>query len=252
MEKIISIINQKGGVGKSTTSQSLAAGLSLKGYKILLIDMDSQGNLSFSVGADKQGVSVLEVLKQEVSAPDVIQHIGTIDVIPASISLAGADMQLTETGKEYRLKESIEPLRKNYNYIVIDTPPALGILTVNALTASDEVIIPAQADIYSIDAIGQLYNTIKAVKQYTNKTLSITGILLTRFSDRTVLSRDLANMIQKTAEQLNIKLFTARIREAISIKEAQASKQDIFSYAPKSKVAADYMGFVDEFLSIAE
>lgn len=252
MKRIVSIINQKGGVGKSTTSQSLAAGLSLKGYKVLLIDMDSQGNLSFSVGADKEGVSTLEVLKRQTSAEEAIQHIGALDIIPASISLAGADMQLTEMGKEYRLKEAIEPLKKKYDYIIIDTPPALGILTINALTASDSVIIPAQADIYSIDAIGQLYGTIRAVKQYTNKELTITGILLTRFSDRTVLSRDLANMIQNTAEQLGTRLFNSTIREAIGIKEAQASKADIFTYAPKSKVAADYMGFVEEFLSAAE
>lgn len=252
MKRIVSIINQKGGVGKSTTSQSLAAGLSLKGYKVLLIDMDSQGNLSFSVGADKEGVSTLEVLKRQASAEEAIQHIGALDIIPASISLAGADMQLTEIGKEYRLKEAIEPLKKKYDYIIIDTPPALGILTINALTASDSVIIPAQADIYSIDAIGQLYGTIRAVKQYTNKELTITGILLTRFSDRTVLSRDLANMIQNTAEQLGTRLFNSTIREAIGIKEAQASKADIFTYAPKSKVAADYMGFVEEFLSAAE
>lgn len=252
MKRIVSIINQKGGVGKSTTSQSLAAGLSLKGYKVLLIDMDSQGNLSFSVGADKESVSTLEVLKRQASAEEALQHIGNLDIIPASISLAGADMQLTEMGKEYRLKEAIEPLKKGYDYIIIDTPPALGILTINALTASDSVIIPAQADIYSIDAIGQLYGTIRAVKQYTNKDLTITGILLTRFSDRTVLSRDLANMIQGTAEQLGTRLFNSTIREAIVIKEAQASKTDIFAYAPKSKVAADYMGFVEEFLSVAE
>lgn len=249
MKQIISIINQKGGVGKSTTSQSLAAGLSLKGFKVLLIDMDSQGNLSFSVGANKQGISVLEILKKEVPAEESIQHIGTIDIIPASISLAGADMQLTEMGKEYRLKEAIEPVKKRYDYIIIDTPPALGILTINALTASDSVIIPAQADIYSIDAIGQLYSTIRAVKQYTNRDLSITGILLTRFSDRTVLSRDLANMIQNTAEQLGTRLFDSTIREAIAIKEAQVSQSDIFAYAPKSKVADDYMRFVEEFLN---
>lgn len=252
MKQIISIINQKGGVGKSTTSQALAAGLSLKGYKVLLIDMDCQGNLSFSVGADKQGVSVLEILKREASAEDSIQHIGALDIIPASISLAGADMQLTEMGKEYRLKEAIEPIKKMYDYIIIDTPPALGILTINALTASDGMIIPAQADIYSIDAIGQLYSTIRAVQQYTNKSLSITGILLTRFSDRTILSRDLASMIKSTADQLGTRLFKSTIREAISIKEAQASKVDIFAYAPKSKVAADYMEFVKEFLNISE
>lgn len=249
MAKITAIINQKGGVGKSTTSQSLAAGLSLKGFKVLLIDMDSQGNLSFSVGANKAAVSILEVLKQEATAAEAIQTVGNLDIIPASISLAGADMQLTEMGKEYRLKEAIEPLKENYDYIVIDTPPALGILTVNALTAADNIVIPAQADLYSIEAIGQLYNTVQAVKQYTNKGLSITGILLTRYSDRTVLSRELSSMIDSTAAQLGTKLFTATIREAIGIKEAQAQKQDIFSYSGNSKVAADYMQFVEEFLS---
>lgn len=248
MAKITAIINQKGGVGKSTTSQSLAAGLSLKSFKVLLIDMDSQGNLSFSVGANKAAVSILEVLKQEATAAEAIQTVGNLDIIPASISLAGADMQLTEMGKEYRLKEALEPVKNNYDYIVIDTPPALGILTINALTAADDIIIPAQADIYSIDAIGQLSSTVKAVKQYTNSKLSIKGILLTRYSDRTILSRDLADMIQRTAEQLSTKLFKATIREAIGIKEAQAQKQDIFSYSGSSKVAADYMQFVEEFL----
>lgn len=248
MAKVTAIINQKGGVGKSTTSQSLAAGLSLKSFKVLLIDMDSQGNLSFSTGANKAAVSILEVLKQEAPAADAIQTVGNLDIIPASISLAGADMQLTEMGKEYRLREALEPIKKNYDYIIIDTPPALGILTINALTAADDIIIPAQADIYSIDAIGQLYNTVKAVQQYTNKNLSIKGVLLTRYSDRTILSRDLSDMIQQTAEQLHTKLFKATIREAIGIKEAQAQKQDIFAYSSNSKVAADYMQLVDEFL----
>ena len=248
MAQVISIINQKGGVGKSTTSQTLAAGLSLKGFRVLLIDMDSQGNLSYSAGADKQGVTILEVLKQEQNAMAAVQHLKSFDIIPASISLAGADMQLTEMGKEYRLREALEPIKENYDYVVIDTPPALGILTVNALTASDSVVIPAQADIYSVDAIGQLYNTIKAVKQYTNKNLSIKGILLTRFSDRTVLSRDLATMIDNTAATLGTKLYKATIREAIGIKEAQANRVDIFEYAPKSNVAADYMSFLEEFL----
>ena len=248
MTTVTAIINQKGGVGKSTTSQTLAAGLSLKGFKVLLIDMDSQGNLSFSVGANKAAVSILEVLKQEATATEAIQTIGSLDIIPASISLAGADMQLVEMGKEYRLKEALEPIKENYDYIVIDTPPALGILTINALTAADNIVIPSQADIYSVDAIGQLYNTVRAVQQYTNRELSIKGILLTRYSDRTILSRDLADMIQRTAEQLNTKLFKATIREAIGIKEAQAQKQDIFAYSENSKVAGDYMQFVNEFL----
>jgi chromosome partitioning protein len=248
MAQITAIINQKGGVGKSTTSHALAAGLSMLAFKVLLIDMDSQGNLSLSVGADKAAVSTMEVLKQQAKAEEAIQPIGGLDIIPASISLAGADMQLVEMGKEYRLKEALEPIKDKYDYIIIDTPPALGILTINALTAADNLIIPAQADIYSLDAIGQLASTVNAVRQYTNKNLYIKGILLTRFSDRAILSRDLADLIEQTAATLSTKVFKATIREAISIKEAQAKQQDIFTYSRNSKVAADYLQLVYEFL----
>lgn len=249
MKKIVSVIQQKGGVGKSTTAAQLAAALSLKGERVLLCDMDSQGNLSYSVGANKQGPTMYELLTGEVQTNEVIQHIGNVDIIPATISLAGADLKLTEIGKEYKLKEALEPIKKDYDYIVIDTPPALGILTVNALSASTDIVIPAQADVYSLEAIGQLYKTIQTIRKYVNPTLNIDGILLTRYSDRTVLSRDLADMIRNTAATLGTRLYKATIREAINIKEAQAEKQDIFTYAPNSKVAADYMQFVDEFLS---
>lgn len=248
MKKIVSVINQKGGVGKSTTSLSLAAGLSFKGYKVLLVDMDAQGNLSLSVGANKAAVTILEVLKKEAPMAAAIQHIGELDIVPAALTLAGADMTITEMGKEYRLREALEPLKSDYDYCIIDTPPALGVLTVNALTASTGVIIPAQADIYSVDAIGQLYGTIQAVKQYTNKELVIEGILLTRYTDRAVLSRDIADMMKQTAEGIGTKVFDTTIREAIAIKESQIRQQDIFTYAPTSKVATDYMGLVDEFL----
>ena len=250
MSKVTAISNQKGGVGKSTTSQSLAAGLSLKGRSVLLVDMDSQGNLSLSVGAEKGPgvISIFDVLTGEEKADDAIQKIGDIDIIPASLSLAGADMQLTEMGKEYRLKEALAPLKDKYDHIIIDTPPALGILTVNALTAADNVIMPAQADLYSIEAIGQLYATVQAVRKYTNDKLKISGILLTRYSDRTVLSRELSEMISNTASSIGTKLFSSRIRETVTIREAQAKKKDIFSYAPESKVADDYMRFIDEFI----
>lgn len=248
MSNIISVINQKGGVGKSTTSQSIAAGISRKGYKVLCIDTDPQGNLSFSAGAKKDGITILDVLQQNATIETATQKCGPFDIVPASISLAGADMMLTELGKEYRLREALEPVKENYDYIIIDTPPALGVLTVNALTASNQVIIPAQADIYSIDAIGQLYSTIRTVQQYTNKSLSIKGLLLTRYTDRAVLSRELAGMIEDTAKQIHTKLFKTAIREAIAIKEAQAQRQDIFSYAPKSKVAGDYASLVQEII----
>lgn len=247
---ITAVINQKGGVAKSTTVQSMGAGLQRKGYKVLLLDMDSQGNLSLSVGADKsRGIpSILEVLTNELPITDAIQTIRGTDIVPATISLAGIDMVLNEMGKEYRLKEAVAPIKDKYDFILIDTPPALGILTINALTCADNVVIPAEADVYSIEAVGQLSNTINAVKQYTNKDLSIVGILLTRYSGRAIISKALKDMIDTTAQCLNTKLFDAKIRECIAIKEAKAQKQDIFSYAGSSNAAIDYGAFVAEYL----
>ena len=247
---ITAVINQKGGVAKSTTVQSMGAGLQRKGYKVLLLDMDSQGNLSLSVGADKSmGIpSILEVLTNELPITDAIQTIRGTDIVPATISLAGIDMVLNEMGKEYRLKEAVAPIKDKYDFILIDTPPALGILTINALTCADNVVVPAEADVYSIEAVGQLSNTINAVKQYTNKDLSIVGILLTRYSGRAIISKALKDMIDTTAQCLNTKLFDAKIRECIAIKEAKAQKQDIFSYAGSSNAAIDYGAFVAEYL----
>lgn len=247
---ITAVINQKGGVAKSTTVQSMGAGLQRKGYKVLLLDMDSQGNLSLSVGADKsRGIpSILEVLTNELPITDAIQTIRGTDIVPATISLAGIDMVLNEMGKEYRLKEAVAPIKDKYDFILIDTPPALGILTINALTCADNVVVPAEADVYSIEAVGQLSNTINAVKQYTNKDLSIVGILLTRYSGRAIISKALKDMIDTTAQCLNTKLFDAKIRECIAIKEAKAQKQDIFSYAGSSNAAIDYGAFVAEYL----
>ena len=152
------------------------------------------------------------------------------------------------TGREYRLKEALEPIRKTYDFVIIDTPPALGLLTINAMTASDNVIIAAQADIFSLQGIGQLSETIDAVKKYCNHGLKLMGILLTRHSGRAILSRDMTEMIEATAAQLGTFVYESVIRENISVKEAQASRTDIFSYAPKSNASKDYAAFVDELL----
>lgn len=259
MNRVIAVINQKGGVGKSTTVEALVAGLSLKGYKCLAIDLDAQGNLTYTAGAKTGGVTSLGLLTGEAQAVDAIQHIKPAskrgkniswDIIASSKALAGADAFVNETGKEYRLKEALESVKQKYDYIVIDTPPALGILTVNALTACDEVIIPAQADIYSLQGIEQLNETIKPVKKYTNPSLQIAGILLTRYNPRSVLSREVADLTAQLAKKLHTKLYKTTIREAIAIKEAQISQQDIFTYAPKAKVAEDYNHFIDEYLGV--
>ena len=246
--KTIAIINQKGGVGKSTTASQLASGLSLKGYRTLSVDLDAQGNLSYTAGAKTDGATALGVLTGEVKTEDAIQHTQSGDIIPANKALAGADAFIADTGKEYRLKEALESVSGSYDFCIIDTPPALGILTINALTACNSVIIPAQADIYSLQGIEQLAETMKPVKKYCNPALAIEGILLTRYSPRSVLSRDIADLAEQLAEKLGTKLFKATIREAIAVKEAQISQQSLFAYAPKAKVTEDYTAFVEEVL----
>lgn len=248
MSKVYAIINQKGGVGKSTTAEALAAGLSLKGYKTLSIDLDAQANMSYTAGAKTDGATALGVLTGEVDTAAAIQHTGSGDIIAASKALAGADAFIADTGKEYKLKEALEGVKADYDYIIIDTPPALGILTINALTACDSVIIPAQADIYSLQGVEQLAETMKPVKKYCNPALTVEGILLTRYSPRSVLSREVAELAGQLAGKLGTKLFKTTIREAIAVKEAQISQQSLYTYAPKANVTEDYNRFIAELI----
>lgn len=245
---IYTVANQKGGVGKSTTAAALWAGLSLKGFKVLAIDLDPQCNLSFTAGADTTHKTALSLLTGEAPAEETIQQTAAGDIIPASKSLAGADAFIVDTGKEHRLREALEPIQARYDYIVIDTPPALGILTVNALTASDSVLIPALADVFSLQGIDQLQATIDPVRKYCNPALHIEGLLLTRYNARTALSRDISEIMQQLAQKLGTKLFTTTIREGIAVKEAQLSQRTLFDYAPRAKVTDDYKAFIDELL----
>ena len=244
----IAVINQKGGVGKSTTALALGAGLILRGYKVLYVDLDAQGNLTYTLNASTQGDNALNVLKDPKAAEENIQHTEQGDVIASSLPLAGADTFITQTGKEYRLKEALETIAAEYQYCIIDTPPALGILTINALTACTGAIIPAQADIYSLQGISQLKGTIETVKKYCNPSLSIMGIVLTRFNGRSIIRREVAEMLEQTAGQLGTKLYKSRIRECTALVEAQATKQSIYKYAPKSNAAADYKALINEII----
>lgn len=246
--KTITITNQKGGAGKTTTAAALGAGLSLKGYNVLLIDLDPQCNLSYTMGAKPDHPTILGVLTGEVYPLDAIQHTLSGDLIAASRALSGADAFIKDTGKEYRLKEALEIIKPHYDYIIIDTPPALGILTINALTASDSVIIPAQADVYSLQGAEHLAETIQPVKKYCNPDLHIAGILLTRYSPRTVLSRDIADLAEQLAAKLGTILFKTTIRENIAVKEAQISQKQLYKYAPRAKATEDYIAFTNEYL----
>ena len=248
--EIVVVTNQKGGVGKSTTAEALAEGLFIKGHKTLLIDLDAQGSISLSAKAEINKPSAYELLIDDrIIANDVIQQrTQRADIIPAGRNLIKLDIELTAKSKEYRLKEKIAALVSKYNYIIIDTPPALGILTVNALTAANSLIIPAQADLYSLQGIGQLYDTIGTVTAYTNPNLNLKGILLTRHNARNILSRDMADTAKKTASEMGTFIYDRAIRECIAIREAQASQKTIYEYAPKSNASQDYLYFVNEFI----
>ena len=249
MGKTISIINQKGGVGKSTTAQALAAGLTLKNKKVLIIDLDPQMNTSLSFMAEEGADSIADAFSSDYDIHAAIQKTEYGDIVCGSKDLSNADAALNMTGKEYLLKEALEKVVDEYDYIVIDTPPALGILTIDALTASDTIVIPAQADIYSLTGIADLTKTINTIRKYTNRTLQIEGILLTRYNPRLPFNQELVKMANDMAANLKTKLYETTIREAIAIKKAQAAQQSIFKFDEKSNVAQDYMKFVEELLA---
>lgn len=246
--QVTTVINQKGGVGKSTTASALGSGLALRGFRVLYIDLDAQGNLSHSLKALGRSRTSLEVLTGTATATEAITKTDAGEVIASSPTLAAADTILTGTGREYRLKEALEPLLRRYDHIIVDTPPSLGILTINALTACTGAIVPAQADIYSLQGIASLAETVNSIRRYTNPSLKILGILLTRHNERTILTQDLTATLEGMAAQLDTTVYKRRIREAIAVKEAQAVQESLLTYAPTSNVAKDYSGFIDEYL----
>ena len=247
---IVAVANQKGGVGKTTTAQALAAGLAEKGYKVLGIDLDPQGNFSTACGAENYNVqTIYEVMKRAASIQAAIQHTkGGYDVVPANIMLAGAEQELSQTGKEHRLKEAVAPVAANYDFIVIDTPPSLGVLTVNAFTCATDILIPTTAGIFATAGISQLNETVTSVQKYCNPAVKVRGILFTRFNPRANISRQMKELAEQLGEYISAPIYKTYIRSAVVVEEAQANSQDIFDYANKSTVAEDYKAFIDEFL----
>lgn len=246
--KIVAVCNQKGGVGKTTTATALASGLNLRGHRTLLIDTDPQGNASDTYGADLEGKpTIYDVFRGVVTTANAIQSMEQGDIIPGDLQMSAADMQFTQTGREYILRKAIAPIAGQYDYIIIDTPPALGIITINALTAANELIIPMLADRYSLQGIAQLSDTINTVREYSNPALTVGGLLLTRYNGRTVLNRDVRDTITELAYTWNTKVFDTTIRQSIAVSEAQTQQESIFRYAPSSTTGQDYAAFVDEF-----
>lgn len=242
---IISVANHKGGVGKTTSVINIGAGLSRMGKKILLIDLDPQANLSQSLGLINQERNIYSTIRGE-SSLDPIEVLEGLDVVPSTLDLSGAEIELSgEAGREYILKELIDPLRKNYDYIFIDTPPSLGLLTVNAFTASDEVFIPLQAQYLALQGLTKLIEIIDKIKARLNKGLKVGGVIITQYDKRKILNRDVVATIQTHFKEA---VFKTIIRDTVALAEAPTKGEDIFRYNIKSYGAEDYLSLCKEIL----
>ncbi len=247
MATVITISNQKGGVGKTTTSAALAAGLGMNGKRVLGVDLDPQGNLGFCLGAESEGKpTVLDVLTGNAAIKDAVCQADSCELLVSDITLSSSGLERIPKERELILLHALEEVKEDYDYIIIDTPPALNLLTINAYTASDYLIIPMASDILSLVGLSQLKETIESVKRLFNPKLQVLGILLTRFSGRTVLSRDVMEMAQQLAVQIDTQVFETKIRSGVAIAEAPAHGENIFSYNARSGAVKDYQAFLEE------
>jgi chromosome partitioning protein len=249
--QVFAIINQKGGVGKSTTAINLSAALGAMNKQVLLIDLDPQGNSTSGLGIDKSQIphDVYDVLLDELSIkeaiiPDVTKG---LDVLPATINLAGAEVELVnEMARENRLKQSIGEIRGLYDYVLIDCPPSLGLLTVNALVGADKLLIPIQCEFYALEGVTKLLDSMKRVKNMLNPSLDIFGVLLTMYDSRTTLSHQVADEVRKFFKKT---VFTTVIPRTVKLSEAPSYGQPITEYDPKGKGAQAYLSLAEEVIS---
>lgn len=254
MREIIAITNQKGGVGKTTTSVNLGASLAYLGKKILLIDMDAQGNATSGVGVRKGEVDqdIYDVLINEVPLSEVIvdSSRANMQIAPATIQLAGAEVELTSVmARETRLKRAVEEVKDDYDYIIIDCPPSLGHLTINAFTASHSLIIPVQCEYYALEGLSQLLNTVRLVQKHFNPDLNILGVLLTMLDGRTNLGSEVVEEVKKYFRE---KVHKTIIPRNIRLSEAPSYGKSIIDYDLKSKGAEVYLALAEEVMDIGK
>lgn len=249
MGKIIAISNQKGGVGKTTTAINLAAGLGYLRNKVLLVDFDPQGNASQGVGAAKADhqLTVYNMLMEEYEPDAVIEHLSKppIDIIPANISLAGADLEMVqfEAGKEELLKKKLDLIRDRYDYIIIDCPPSLGIITTNALCAADTLLVPIQCEYYALEGLSQLMNSVRRVKRQYNEQLDLEGVLLTMYDGRLNLTQQVVEEVKKYFPR---KVFATTIPRTVRLSEAPSFGKPILYFDRSSKGAKAYRELAKE------
>ena len=251
--KVISVANQKGGVGKTTTTVNLSTILAKKGKKVLLIDADPQGNATSGLGVEKEvEFSTYDVLVNETAVKETIKNtmIKNLKICPSNINLAGAEVELVSMmSREQRLKEKLEVIKNKFDYILIDCPPSLGLVTLNAFTASNSVLIPVQCEYFALEGLGQLLNTINLVKKHLNKNFQIEGALLTMYDMRTNLSNQVVKEVKKYFDN---KVYKSVIPRNVRLSEAPSYGMPITEYDARSKGAKSYLKFAKEFLKINE
>ena len=253
MGKIIAVANQKGGVGKTTTTVNMSTILAKKGKKVLLVDTDPQGNATSGLGIEKEvELSTYDLLISDVPAEDIIQQtpIKNLSISPSNMNLAGAEVQLVSMmSREQRMKEKLDAVKEDYDYILIDCPPSLGLITLNAFTAADSVLIPVQCEYYALEGLGQLLNTVELVRKHLNKNLYIEGALLTMYDIRTNLANQVVREVKKFFQN---KVYRTVIPRNVKVSEAPSYGMPITIYDPKSKGARSYEKFTKEFLKYNE
>ena len=249
MGKIVSVANQKGGVGKTTTTVNFSTILAKRGKKVLLIDTDPQGNATSGLGIEKESdLSTYDLLITDVAAEDIIQETGikNLYISPSNMNLAGAEVQLVSMmSREQRMKEKLDVIKDKFDFILIDCPPSLGLITLNAFTASDSVLIPVQCEYYALEGLGQLLNTVELVRKHLNKNLYVEGAILTMYDIRTNLANQVVREVKRFFQN---KVYKTVIPRNVKVSEAPSYGMPITIYDPKSKGARSYEKFAKEFL----
>ncbi len=249
MGTIITVANQKGGVGKTTVTMSLVSSLSRRGFRALGVDMDPQGSLGFSAGLDiENNHTIYEVLKGDLSVRDAVVHSEWGDFLLSNILLSSLGEEMNGTGRVYLLRDALQDVRDDYDFIIIDTPPGLSILTTNAYGASDGLIIPTKPNILEVLAVSQIRETVKEIHQTVNPDLKVLGILINFYDRRLNLGREVSDLMDTLAREMDTKVFRSKIRSTVGVAEAPAHSQSIFYYNRAVSAKVSFQSFTDELL----